>query len=71
MTNTGTVTFEVVVGNVGIVFSGWSRDDAEMMYSAYVHSVDAGRAHNEPVTLMVDGGPIKEGTVGSATTGHG
>lgn len=55
-------TYEVIVGNIGIVYSGTDRSDAFHSYNSYVElSVDeVGRAAGESVTLMEDGEPIKE-----------
>ena len=51
-------TYEVVVGNVGSVFHGKSRADAQKTYQSYVNSSkqQAGaRCFGEDVTLLVDG----------------
>lgn len=54
--------YEVIVGNIGVVYSGSSRDEAYHQFHAYVElSVDGvGRAAFEDVTLFLDGEPIKE-----------
>lgn len=54
--------YEVIVGNIGVVYRGTDRSDAFHRYNAYVEmSIDeVGRAAGEPVTLMEDGEPIKE-----------
>ncbi len=51
--------FEVIVGNVGTVYSGYSRQEAERKYDTYaaISRSGVGRAGNEEVTLMVDGEP--------------
>lgn len=54
--------YEVIVGNIGIVYSGTNRSEAYHSFDAYVEcSVDGvGRAAFEDVTLMLNGEPLKE-----------
>ncbi len=54
--------YEVLVGNIGIVYSGSSKSDAMKDYNEYVRQskTNKGRAGNEDVVLMVDGEPSKE-----------
>lgn len=49
--------YEVVVGNVGTVYTGTSRKDALDSYNEYVELSESGfgRAANEDVALMLDG----------------
>lgn len=51
------ITYEVAVGNVGIVYSGNKQVDARAAYSAYVRESKAGRgrAAHEGVSLFRDG----------------
>jgi len=53
----GTPKFEVVVGNIGTVYSGNNYMQAECKYSAYVKQSRSnyGRAAGEPVTLFHNG----------------
>lgn len=52
----GTILFEVVVGNVGTVHSGWDRREAEQKFEAYTAYVETqGRGYGEIVTLFEDG----------------
>lgn len=55
-------TYEVIVGNVGTVYSGPNKADAETNYDHYVKQsmFGAGRAGNEPVTLMHNGDIVSE-----------
>lgn len=55
-------TWEVVVGNIGTVFSGTNGFDANRKFYTYVSQSKTGygRASNEPVTLMKNGEPHKE-----------
>lgn len=50
-------TWDVIVGNVGVVYSGTSGFDARKLYNQYVgiSAQGVGRAGNESVTLMRDG----------------
>jgi hypothetical protein len=47
-------TFQVVVGNLGTVYSGDNREEAVERYFAYCDQADLpwGRASGEPVTLL-------------------
>ena len=56
--------FEVIVGNIGKVYDGPDRLQAEKVYNEYVSISKSGvsRAAHEPVTLMVNGEPEKEHT---------
>ena len=56
------VRYEVIVGNVGTVYDGFSRSAALTKYSTYVKSSRSGggRAGGEDVTLMRDGDIVKE-----------
>lgn len=49
--------YEVVVGNIGIVYSGFRIVDALQTYNDYVDASkeDHGRAAGETVTMMFDG----------------
>jgi hypothetical protein len=52
--------FEVIVGNIGTVYSGTNRHEAEGAYNEYVvaSKLKAGRAAGEQVTMMKDGEPV-------------
>jgi hypothetical protein len=54
--------WEVIVGNIGTVYSGNNPTDANDMYDEYVRQSKAGsgRAAGESVYLMEDGEPIAE-----------
>ena len=54
--------YEVIVGNIGIVYSGSSKPDALHKYYTYMAQSKqlSGRASGEDVTLMANGHPIKE-----------
>jgi hypothetical protein len=54
--------YEVIVGNVGSVYSGPDRDEAERRYEENVERSQSGLgfAGGETVVLMVDGEPEKE-----------
>jgi hypothetical protein len=54
--------YEVVVGNIGTVYSGTSKSDTAMTWMAYVDQSKSarGRAANEPVTMFCDGEIVKE-----------
>jgi hypothetical protein len=54
--------YEVIVGNVGSVYSGPDKSQAEETYDRYVEISNSllGRAGGEEVTLMVDGEIDKE-----------
>lgn len=53
--------FAVIVGNVGIVYEGKSKRDANVTFREYAKmSADGyGRVGGEPVVLMKDGEPLK------------
>lgn len=57
-------TYEVLVGNIGTVYSGPSSTVARREYAAYVRlsKQSTGRASGEPVTLFVDHEIVKEYT---------
>ena len=55
--------YEVVVGNVGNVYTGTKRREAIKIYNGYVaysEGVDGARCYGENVTLMRDGELLKE-----------
>ena len=54
--------YEVIVGNVGSVYSGKDKAEAERVYAEYVEQSNSllGRAGGEEVTMMVDGELEKE-----------
>lgn len=54
--------YEVIVGNIGTVYSGGSISQAKSKFATYVKQSksDSGRAGGEDVTIMKDGEPIKE-----------
>lgn len=54
--------FEVVVGNLGVVYTGNSGFDAKTKYNTYVGQSrrNEGRAAGESVYLMKNGSPIQE-----------
>jgi hypothetical protein len=54
--------YEVIVGNIGSVYSGKSEDEARREYAEYLEQSQKGygRAPNEPVTLMRDNEIILE-----------
>lgn len=54
--------YEVIVGNIGSVYSGDSKAEADHEFRAYAtQSMDnRGRAGGEDVTLLVDGEVVKE-----------
>jgi hypothetical protein len=54
--------YDVVVGNIGYVYSGTSLDEARHLFDNYVeHSKLAfGRAAGESVTLLADGEIVDE-----------
>ena len=55
--NTMNHEYEVIVGNVGSVYAGPDKREAELRYNTYVDrsKSDRGRCAGEPVTLMCDG----------------
>ncbi len=54
--------YDVVVGNIGNVYSGSSQDDANAQYESYATDSREGygRAGGEDVTLLADGEPVRE-----------
>jgi len=56
------IKYEVLVGNIGIVYTGFSKPDAMKEFNEYVKQskTNKGRAGNEDVVLMADGEPSKE-----------
>lgn len=56
--------YDVIVGNIGTIYTGSSEADARTIYADYVQTSIAGfgRAGNEPVTLMKDGEISEEHT---------
>jgi hypothetical protein len=52
--------YEVIVGNVGTVYSGVDEQEAVDTYGEYrnISQGDFGRASGEEVTLTADGDPI-------------
>jgi hypothetical protein len=56
------INYEVVVGNIGKVYSGSVVSDAIMTFIAYYDqsTQNRGRAAGESVTMFQDGEPIKE-----------
>lgn len=55
-------TFEVIVGNVGTVYSGPNKREAVLRYNTYVDRSKTGRGRcgDEDVTLMQDGEIVME-----------
>lgn len=55
-------TWEVIVGNIGTVYSGPDEDEARRRFRDYCHDAkaDIGRAAGEQVTLMQDGEIVTE-----------
>lgn len=54
--------FEVIVGNIGVVFTSGSHQKAAAEYNEWVNNsqLGIGRASGEPVTLTENGEPIRE-----------
>lgn len=52
--------YQVLVGNIGCVYSGDDREVAERMYLHYVNVYPGDEPMDEPVTLTVDGEPDPE-----------
>ena len=48
---------EIIVGNIGTVYSGNYRHEAQKLYDIYVNMSQSGygKASNEPVTWITDG----------------
>lgn len=65
-------TYEVIVGNVGVIYSGDKKHEADHHYNDAVHRSwnHVGRMSGEPVTLMTNGHPTDEylGDVSEETT---
>jgi hypothetical protein len=59
--------YEVIVGNIGSVYYGTDKAEAEACVAEYVDQSTSnyGRAAGEPVTLLEDGEPIYELSVES------
>ena len=57
-----TARYEVIVGNIGTVYSGNDHDAARQTMQDYIGQSKAGygRAGGEPVTLMRNGEPFDE-----------
>jgi hypothetical protein len=54
-------SYQVIVGNIGTVYSGAQRPEAYRQFRRYQEtSGDYGRALGETVTMMVDGEIVKE-----------
>lgn len=54
-------SYQVIVGNIGTVYSGAQRPEAYRQFRRYQEAAgDYGRAAGEPVTMMVDGAVAKE-----------
>ena len=54
--------YEIVVGNIGTVYSGTNKSDASMTWIAYVDASESksGRAAGEDVTMFKNGEIVKE-----------
>jgi len=54
--------YEVIVGNLGRVYAGKSRLDANLMFREYRKKSDRGygRVAGEAVTMFRDGEPVRE-----------
>ena len=54
--------FQVIVGNIGTVYDGTSRTQADCDFETYVNfsRTGYGRAAGEPVYLFFHGDPIRE-----------
>jgi hypothetical protein len=54
--------YEVIVGNIGTVYSGTDKAEADRQFDTYVQASQAGcgRAGDEPVTMMKDGDIYQE-----------
>ena len=53
----------VIVGNIGKVYEGYDREQAHYEFDEWKKASELeliGRAALEPVTLLVDGEPLKE-----------
>ncbi len=49
--------YEVIVGNIGTVYAGKSKDEAETKFDTYMvlSQSGCGRVSGEPVTMLKDG----------------
>lgn len=58
------VTYQVIVGNIGTVYGGTDKEDAESNFNVYVEQSKSrsGRVGGEQVTLLKDGELAKEYT---------
>ena len=56
--------YQVVVGNLGTVYTGANATDAATQYAAYVEISlgSVGRTAGQPVTMLQDGEPVREHT---------
>lgn len=56
--------YELIVGNIGTVYTGDDRAEADRLFDHYVaqSKSERGRAGGEDVTLFEDGEPIREHT---------
>jgi hypothetical protein len=54
--------YEVIVGNVGMVYKGRDVDEAVAMFRDYLLT-GTGRCEGEPIALMRDGHIIDEKTI--------
>lgn len=63
--------YEVIVGNIGAVYTGHSEADCMDAYASYVHlsAIGAGRAAGETVTALKNGHVLKE-YIGSQERGE-
>jgi len=54
--------YQVIVGNIGTVYNGDSKLDAESVFADYVKMsmLNYGRAAGELVALLADGEPYEE-----------
>ncbi len=61
VTDVTVIHFSVIVGNIGTVYDGTSREEALRFYDEYkqLSVTNYGRAAGEPVTLTEDGEPQK------------
>lgn len=54
-------SYQVIVGNIGTVYSGAQRPEAYRQFRRYQEAAgDYGRAKGETITMMVDGAVAKE-----------
>jgi hypothetical protein len=53
--------YSVIVGNIGMVYSGRNRDTAHQEFNGWrEQALDTGRGQGEPVTLLCNGEPLAE-----------